>query len=257
MSALVCRAVRAGYPGRPVLHGVDLSVEPGQLWALLGPNGAGKSTLAKVALGLIPASGGKLEVCGFDVQTTSRAQLAKVAAWVPQESADGQALQFTGLELSLMGRTPHLGAFGLPSKSDAEEARMLLEWLTVGALADRRLAEASGGERRLVWLARSLLQKPKLLVLDEPTAFLDVKHQLTVMAELRKRVAEGLAVLAVLHDVNQAVGYATHVALLREGRVLAQGPVAEVLTPGRLEELYGARFVEVNEPRRFFLPEAR
>jgi iron complex transport system ATP-binding protein len=252
---LSCRAVSAGYPGRPVLHGVELKVEPGQLWALLGPNGAGKSTLAKVCLGLVPSSG-EVQVGGMNAMTTSRAQLAKVAAWVPQESADGQALQFTGLELALMGLEPHLGAFGLPSQSDAAEARKLLEWLTVGGLADRRLSEASGGERRLVWLARALLQKPKLLVLDEPTAFLDVKHQLTVMTELRRRVGEGLAVLAVLHDVNQAVTFATHAALLREGRVQVQGPVGEVLTPARLEELYGARFVEVLQPRRFFLTEA-
>lgn len=254
---LAARAVSAGYPGRPVLHGVDLKVEAGQLWALLGPNGAGKSTLAKVCLGLVPSSAGEVLISGMNAMTTSRAQLAKVAAWVPQESAEGQALQFTGLELALMGLEPHLGAFGLPSESDAVEARKLLEWLTVGELADRRLGEASGGERRLVWLARALVQKPKLLVLDEPTAFLDVKHQLTVMAELRKRVGEGLAVLAVLHDVNQAVTYATHAALLKEGRVLSQGPVAEVLTPPRLEELYGTRFVEVTEPRRFFLTEAR
>ncbi len=254
---LTCRAVSAGYPGRPVLHGVDLHVEPGQLWALLGPNGAGKSTLAKVCLGLVPSTAGEVLLSGANVMSTSRAQLAKVAAWVPQESADGQALQFTGLELALMGLSPHLGAFGLPSKSDADEARQLLEWLTVGALADRRLAEASGGERRLVWLARALLQKPKLLVLDEPTAFLDVKHQLTVMAELKRRVEQGLAALAVLHDVNQAVTWATHAALLRDGRVMAQGPVGEVLKPARLEELYGARFVEVLEPRRFFLTEAR
>jgi iron complex transport system ATP-binding protein len=254
---LTCRAVSAGYPGRPVLHGVDLTVEPGQLWALLGPNGAGKSTLAKVCLGLVPSSAGEVKVGGMNAMTTSRSLLAKAAAWVPQESAGGQALQFTGLELALMGVEPRLAAFGLPSKSDADEARKLLEWLTVGALADRRLNEASGGERRLVWLARALLQKPKLLVLDEPTAFLDVKHQLIVMAELKKRVGEGLAVLAVLHDVNQAVTYATHAALLRDGRVMAAGPVGEVLQPAKLEELYGARFVEVLEPRRFFLTEAR
>jgi iron complex transport system ATP-binding protein len=195
-------------------------------------------------------------VAGLDVMTTSRSVLAKSAAWVPQESPEGQALQFTGLELSLMGVTPHLSAFGLPSESDSAEAKKLLEWLTVGALADRRLSEASGGERRLVWLARALLQKPKLLVLDEPTAFLDVKHQLLVMAELKRRAAEGLAVLAVLHDVNQAATYATHAALLRDGRVVAKGPVGEVLTPEALGELYGARFVEVLEPRRFFLTEA-
>ncbi len=257
MTALVCRGVDAGYPGRPVLHQVELSIQPGELWALLGPNGAGKSTLARAALGLVPLQQGEVKVCGLDVAATPRAKLAQVAAWVPQEGAEGQALEFTGLQLALMGRAPHLPAFGLPSQSDEAEARKLLEWLTVGGLADRPLAQASGGERRLVWMARAMLQAPKLLVLDEPTAFLDVKHQLTVMAELRRRVQEGLAVLAVLHDVNQAVTYATHAALLKEGRVLAQGKVGEVLTTARLEELYGARFLAVEQPRPFFLTEAR
>ncbi len=257
MTALVCRGVDAGYPGRAVLREVSLTVQPGELWALLGPNGAGKSTLAKVALGLLPATRGEVKVCGLDVAHAPRAELAKVAAWVPQESAEGQALQFTGLELALMGRAPHLLSFGLPSESDAQEARALLESLTVGALAARRLGEASGGERRLVWLARAFLQRPKLLVLDEPTAFLDVKHQLTVMAEVRRRADEGLAVLAVLHDVNQALAHATHAALLKDGQVQAQGKVAEVLTEARLEALYGARFIEVKQPRPFFLAEAR
>lgn len=229
-------AVSAGYGPTPVLHGVSLEVEPGQLWALLGPNGAGKSTVVKVALGLLDAQG-EVSACGFDPRVGPRRELAKKVAWVPQTPAD-EGAAFTGLELALMGRSPHLGAWGLPSASDTQRALEALEALSVGHLASRPLTEASGGERRLVWLARALVQAPQLLLLDEPTAFLDVRHQIAVLRHVRQRVDEGLAALAVLHDVNQAAGWATHALLLKAGRVQAAGPAVEVLTSERLTALY-------------------
>jgi iron complex transport system ATP-binding protein len=235
-SRLRLASVSAGYGARPVLHGVSLEVQEGQLWALLGPNGAGKSTVVKVALGLLPAQG-EVSVCGMEPRTASRGQVAKQVAWVPQSPAD-EGAAFTGLELALMGRSPHLGAWGLPSAADHTRAQQALDALGVAALAQRPLTEASGGERRLVWLARALVQEPKLLLLDEPTAFLDVRHQVAVLKHVRQKVSEGLAALAVLHDVNQAAAWATHVALLKDGRVQAAGPAMEVLTAERLTALY-------------------
>ncbi len=236
MTRLKLASVNAGYGAKPVLHDVSLAVREGQLWGLLGPNGAGKSTVVKVALGLIPSTGG-VSVCGDDPRQTSRAALAKRVAWVPQTPAD-EGAAFTGLELALMGRAPHLGAWGLPSAFDVGRAQVALEELGVAHLANRPLTEASGGERRLVWLARALVQAPELLLLDEPTAFLDVRHQVAVLRHVRTRVDAGLAALAVLHDVNQAAAWATHTMLLKRGRVQASGPTAEVLTKDSLSALY-------------------
>ena len=229
-------SVSAGYGARPVLHGVSLEASAGQLWALLGPNGAGKSTVVKVALGLIPSQG-ELSACGIDPRLSPRTALAQQVAWVPQTPAE-EGAAFTGLDLALMGRSAHLGAFGLPSAADTERARAALTALKVAHLAGRPLTEASGGERRLVWLARALVQAPRLLLLDEPTAFLDVRHQVAVLKHVRARVDEGLAAVAVLHDVNQAAAWATHVALLKEGRIAAAGPADEVLSAQRLSALY-------------------
>ena len=229
-------SVTAGYGATVVLHQVSLDVQPGQLWALLGPNGAGKSTVVKVALGMLPSSG-ETRACGLDPRSVPRSALAKQVAWVPQTPAE-EGAAFTGLELALMGRSPHLGAWGLPSAGDVERARTALKELGVEHLADRPLTEASGGERRLVWLARALVQTPQLLLLDEPTAFLDVRHQVAVLRHVRARVDAGLAALAVLHDVNQAAAWATHALLLKGGRVQAAGRAAEVLTAQSLTALY-------------------
>lgn len=228
--------VSAGYGGRGVLFDVGLVVRPGEAWAVLGPNGAGKSTLVRVVMGLLDARAGEVEVAGLRLPGASAAALARRVAWVPQVTDDDTG--FTGLELALMGRAPHLGAWGLPSRADVERATTCLEALGVAHLAERPLGEVSGGERRRVWLARALVQAPSLLVLDEPTAFLDVGHQVALLRAVRQRVDAGLGVLAVLHDVNLAARFATHVLLLKAGRVLSAGPVGEVLTAERLTALY-------------------
>ncbi len=252
MSCLSLASVTAGYGAKPVLHSVSLEVAPGQLWALLGPNGAGKSTVVKAALGLLAVKG-TVTTCGLNPADEGRTALAKQVAWVPQSPAeDGSA--FTGLELALMGRAPHLGAWGLPSASDVARAQAALAELGVAHLANRPLTEASGGERRLVWLARAFVQAPQLLLLDEPTAFLDVRHQVSVLRHVRTRVDAGLAALAVLHDVNQAAAWATHAMLLKDGSVKAAGPAREVLTKDALTALYEVPVEEVaSNGRTFFV----
>jgi len=228
--------VEAAYDETPVLHGVSLEVAAGQLWAVLGPNGAGKSALAKLLVGALHASRGTVTVCGHDAALTPAQTLAREVAWVPQTVADDSA--FTALELVLMGRTPHLGAWGLVGSADVESAKQALERLGVAGLAQRPLAHLSGGERRRVFLARALVQAPKLLVLDEPTAFLDVRHQTEALEVVKALRSPTLGVVAVLHDVNVAARFATHALLLKEGRVLASGPTEQVLTPGLLSSLY-------------------
>jgi iron complex transport system ATP-binding protein len=246
----------AGYGPVPVLQGVDWSVRAGELWAVLGPNGTGKSTLLRGVLGGGPWARGGIRLLGRERGEWEARALAQRVAWVPQtfESVEG----FRGLELVLMGRSPHLGLWGLTSARDEALARAVLEELGVAALAERPFEALSGGERRMLLLARGLVQEPALLLLDEPTAFLDVAHQVGALERVRARVEAGLGAVAVLHDVNLAAAFATHALLLREGRVLAQGPVAQVLERERLETLYGVPLEMASAPSgaRLFAPRA-
>ncbi|MHB8877148.1 MAG: ABC transporter ATP-binding protein [Myxococcaceae bacterium] len=234
---LEVRGVRAGYGAREVLRGVDLAVGRGELWAVLGPNGAGKSTLVRSMLGLLPLKGGEVRLSGRALSSWSRRELSRKVAWVPQttEASSG----FTGLELVLMGRSPHQGLWGLPGAADAARAQSVLEELGIAALGSRPAAQVSGGERRLLSLARALVQDPELLLLDEPTAFLDLSHQVAALERVKARVAKGLSAVAVLHDPNLAAAFADRVLLLGAGAVQASGPAGEVLTGDALERLYG------------------
>jgi iron complex transport system ATP-binding protein len=234
---LTVQGLSAGYGPTPVLHGVDCHVRAGELWAVLGPNGTGKSTLLRGVLGVGPWVRGTVRVLGRERGGWEARALARQVAWVPQDLEPVEG--FSGLELVLMGRSPHLGLWGLTSASDEALARAVLEELGVAHLAERPCEALSGGERRMLLLARGLVQAPALLLLDEPTAFLDVAHQVGALERVRARVEAGLGAVAVLHDVNLAAAFATHALLLRDGRVLAQGPVAEVLERERLEALYG------------------
>ena len=235
--------VHAGFGERAVLRGVSLSLAAGELWVVLGPNGAGKSTLLRTLLGLHPASVGRIHVLGKPLSEWRRPNLARVLAWVPQvfEPAFG----FSGLEVVAMGRTPHQGWWGLPSQADVGRARAIMEELGIAALAGRPATAMSGGEQRLLLLARAFVQEPRLLFLDEPTAFLDLRHQVEALRALKLRTRDGLGVVAVLHDVNLAAAFADRVLLLEEGRVLASGIAREVLSAPTLERLYGVPMTEV------------
>jgi iron complex transport system ATP-binding protein len=254
---LSTRELVAGYGPVPVLHGVDCAVRPGELWAVLGPNGTGKSTLLRAVLGVGPWSRGSVRLLGRERTEWEPRALARRVAWVPQtfEPVEG----FSGMELVLMGRSPHLGLWGLTSEKDIALARQVLEELGVAYLAQRPGEALSGGERRMLLLARGLVQEPSLLLLDEPTAFLDVAHQVGALARVRARVEAGLGAVAVLHDVNLAAAFATHALLLRDGRVLAQGPVEAVLEREQLEALYGLPMEMALAPSgaRLFAPRAR
>ncbi|KFA87209.1 ABC transporter ATP-binding protein [Archangium violaceum] len=251
------QGLSAGYGPAPVLRDVDCAVRAGELWVVLGPNGTGKSTLLKSVLGAMPWTRGRIRLLERERSEWEARALARNVAWVPQgfEPAEG----FSGLELVLMGRSPHLGLWGLTSASDEAVAREVLEELGVAYLAERSCEAMSGGERRMLLLARGLVQQPKLLLLDEPTAFLDVAHQVGALERVRARVDAGLGAVAVLHDVNLAAAFATHVLLLREGHVLARGPAPEVLQRERLEALYGVPMEMASAPSgaRLFAPRAR
>lgn len=228
----------AGYGQRSVLRGVNLSVDHGQVVALVGPNGAGKSTLIRVLSGVVPARTGEARLNGVDLLRLPLAERARRVAVVGQMIKLPEA--FTVGEIVLMGRTPHLPLWAGESRKDCEIAWQAMRRTQVEALVDRRVGELSGGEQQRVVIARALAQEPQVLLLDEPTAHLDLKHQVAVLKLVRALAHDhDLAVLLTLHDLNQAAQYADRVALLQQGSVVAEGRAHEVFTAERLGAVYG------------------
>ncbi|MGC1679234.1 MAG: ABC transporter ATP-binding protein [Candidatus Binataceae bacterium] len=236
-SAVRATDIRAGYAARDVLHGVSFAVDPGRIFAIVGPNGSGKSTILRVLSGAMRPRGGAVEICGRALESYDRRALAKVVASVAQENS--VAFRFTVLEIVLMGRAPHLGAFRFESNADLKIAREALERFDLLEFAHRHVEELSGGERKRVFLARALAQEPRIVMLDEPTAFLDLRHVAGIFARFSELAAErGLAVIATLHDLNAAATYADSVMLLKDGAAVATGTPLEVLTEDNLTRVY-------------------
>ncbi len=247
--------VSAAHGDRRVLVDVTCSFRPGRFTAVLGPNGAGKSTLLRVALGLHPVVSGEVHLDGRPLRAWDRRGLARAVAWVPQRPEGG--VGFTALEQVLLGRTPHLGVLGLTGPADTARAEALLAGLGLSGVADRALESLSGGEQRLVLFARALAQEAPRLLLDEPTAHLDLRHQVALLTCARGLARGGALVAAVLHDVNLAAAYADDVVLLRDGRVLGCGPATEWLREDALEALYGVPLERAEAGgQRLFAPRA-
>lgn len=240
LSTLEFVNVFAGYGARPVLRDVSLRVEAGEVLALVGPNGAGKSTLVRAASGVILPSAGRVLLDGFDLARLKPDARARRTATVPQAARLPDA--FTVGQTVLMGRTPYLPLWASESHRDCEVAWAAMVQAAVEPLADRRVDELSGGEVQRVLIARALAQEPGVLLMDEATAHLDLKHQMAMLDLVRRLAGErGLAVLVTLHDLNQAALYADRLALLIEGRIAATGCPDEVLTSEQLSAAYGTR----------------
>ncbi len=228
----------------------------GEFLVVLGANGAGKSTLMRVMAGSLAAEKGAVRLFGAPMSSLQRRQIAKMVAVVPQLAA--VAFGFTVREVVLMGRAPHQGAWMTPSPSDAEIATRAIERCDLVGLEERAVSELSGGEQKRVAIARAIAQQPKLMLLDEPGAFLDVRHQIALcdlLAELAR--SSGVAIVCVMHDLNVAAQYASRVVLMKSGRVLSVGTVEEVMTYRKLQETFDADlYCGVNDLSgdRFFLP---
>ena len=232
-----------------MLRQVNLEVAAGEVVALVGPNGAGKSTLIRVLSGVLPARGGQAQLEGADLLRLPPAQRARRVAVVPQMMHLPES--FTVSEIVMMGRTPHLPLWGSESQHDCEVAWSAMRRTQIDHLADRLVGELSGGEQQRVVLARALTQEPRVLLLDEPTAHLDLKHQVTVLELVRALARDKqLAVLVTLHDLNQAAAYADRVALMQHGAIVAQGPAVEVFTAERLSAVYDVNIAVSLHPSR-------
>jgi iron complex transport system ATP-binding protein len=220
------------------LHDVSVSIAPGSLTGLLGPNGCGKTTLLRLLSGILKPELGSVRLGGREVRLLSPRTIAQQIAVVPQETHP--AFDFTVLEMVLMGRHPHLGAFQLEGPGDLAIAREAMNATGTGHLASRPYMTLSGGEKQRVVVASALAQQPKVLLLDEPTASLDLGYQLEIASLLKQLNQErGVTMVLATHDLNLAASLCDTLVLVREGRVLMQGPTSQVLTSGTVEQLYG------------------
>lgn len=234
---LTVEGLSVSYGEKAVLQQVGFHLAAGQVLAVIGPNGAGKSTLIRALSGVLPAAGGTVRLDGRDLRQYSEVERARRIAVVPQ--AVNLPAAFTVWETVLLGRTPHLNWLGQLTAKDEDIARWALERTDTQALAGRPVNQLSGGEQQRVLLARALAQSAPVMLLDEPTAHLDLQYQLSLLELVRKLAhQEKLAVLVALHDLNLVSRYADKVALLAEGKLCALGRPSEVLQADVLTRAY-------------------
>lgn len=230
------KELTVGYGGKPVLRQVSIAFPPGQVTALLGPNGCGKSTLMKTALGLLPRQDGEILYDGVDLERLTTRQVARKAAYLAQSR---EIPSITARRMVLHGRFPYLG---YPRRYRAEDygiAQRALEWAGAGDLADRPMQELSGGQRQKVYLAMALAQDTETVFMDEPTTYLDVRHQLEVMTVSRRLADMGRAVVLVLHDLSMALREADRLAVLADGALRQIGTPEEIFAGGELDRAFG------------------
>ncbi|MGR7994020.1 ABC transporter ATP-binding protein [Xanthobacter sp. ZOL 2024] len=244
MALLRARDLAYGYDGRSVGHGVNLALDAGEVLCLLGPNGGGKTTLLKTLVGLRRPLAGAVWVEDARLEQWDAARRARVLGFVPQSAP--AAFAFPVRDMVLMGRVARHGLFARPDAADLAAADAALARVGISALAERPFTAISGGERQLVLIARALAQEPRILVLDEPTASLDFANQDRVLSLLAELAGEGLAVLFSTHHPDQVFAIGSHVAMLRDGVLMAAGPVGRVLDAATLGHLYD-RSVVVGE----------
>lgn len=227
-----------GYGERLVLDAVSASVSRGDIVGLLGPNGSGKTTLLRLLAGMLTPARGEVTLNGRPLRAMTRRELARQIAVVPQDTHS--TFDFTVLDIVLMGRFPHLGPFELEGPADMEIAREALAATDTLGLESRRFATLSGGEKQRVVIASALAQSADILLLDEPTASLDLGYQFEIASLLRRlNESRGTTMVVCTHDLNFAAALCGRCVLLHRGRVLANGATADVLTPQNIRSLYG------------------
>ncbi|MSQ61717.1 MAG: ABC transporter ATP-binding protein [Dehalococcoidia bacterium] len=239
-AALEIRGLHVAYGARTVLSGIHLAVQRGEVLGLVGPNGCGKTTLIRAITRVTPWRSGEVLVGNVPVSGLSRRELAQRIAVVPQMTP--LPIGYSALDVVLMGRTPHLGFLEHEGADDYAIAREALARAGAAALAERRVDELSGGEQQNVVLARALAQRTPVLLLDEPTAHLDIGHQMAVAALVRTLAHDhGVAVLAAIHDLTLASLSCDRVAVMAGGGLLAEGTPEQALTVENIERAYGVR----------------
>lgn len=233
---LAAEGISFGYGPEQVIDDLSLVLHPGEIFGIIGPNGSGKSTLMRLLSGVLQPSSGVVSLFGRPHAAYDRRAVARALAVVPQETSI--EFPYSVTEVVLMGRSPHFGGFAFEGDRDVEVAHLAMRRTAVEHLARRSIHELSGGERQRVILARALAQEAPIMLLDEPAAFLDIRHEVEIYDLLRDLQAEGKSIVTVLHDLNLAALYCDRVGLLRNGRFHRLGLPHEVITYAAITEVY-------------------
>ena len=243
---LTADTLTAGYGERRVLEGIDLDLPDGEFTVIVGPNACGKSTLLRTLARLLRPTGGSVLLDAQDIRRLPTKQVARKIGLLPQTSIAPEGI--TVFDLVARGRYPHQSMLAGWSEQDEAAVDAALVDTHVTDLADRPVDELSGGQRQRVWVAMVLAQETPLVLLDEPTTFLDIAHQLEVLELVQRLRTAGRTVVAVLHDINQAARYGSHLIAMSEGRIVAQGPPREVVTADLIEQVFGLRSRVIADP---------
>ena len=246
MSILQASQLDIGYGGTRIVQGLSFAPPAGKVTALIGPNGCGKSTLLKAFARILKPTQGELTLDGQAYSALSARQLARQIAFLPQVLPVPEGVSVR--QLVAYGRSPHNSLWGRLSGSDQTQVTQAMQRLELDVLADRALADLSGGQRQRAWLAMVLAQNAPVVLLDEPTTYLDISHQVELMDLMCELAAEGKTVITVLHDINQACRYAEHVAVMHGGRLVAAGTPAAVINAQLMREVFEVQVQIINEP---------
>lgn len=243
---LSARRITVGYGSTAVLKDLDVAIPAGVFTAVIGPNACGKSTLLKALARLQPVGKGHVRLAGRDAKDFKAKDWAKRVAMLPQSPATPDAI--TVRDLVLRGRYAHQGLLRSYSREDERAVTSAMAAAGVQRLADRRVDELSGGQRQRVWIALVLAQESEVLLLDEPTTFLDLSHQVEVLELAASLAREGRTVVAVLHEIGLAARYADHLIAMKDGAVAAQGAPAQVVTPELLRQVFDVEAAIIPDP---------
>lgn len=244
--SLTTRALAVGYEDTLVIEGIDLSLPAGRTTGLIGANGSGKSTLLRAMARVLPARHGAVLLDGEDIHRVPTKALARRLGLLPQDPQAPPGMKVR--DLVALGRHPHRRGFGLLTADDRRAIDAALARAGLTDLADRAVDALSGGQRQRAWIALALCQETPVLLLDEPTTFLDIAHQMEVLAVLRGLRADGRTIVVVLHDLLQATRHCDHLVALADGGVVAEGPPEAVLTPAIIRRVFGVDSTVIPDP---------
>jgi iron complex transport system ATP-binding protein len=246
-SAITIFNLSHSFGKRNVLRQLSFSVEKGDFFTIIGPNGSGKTTLLKLMAGILKPQNGQIEILGHPNRSYSPKALAREVAFVPQRLP--LDLPFTVGEAVLLGRAPYQGALGIERERDLKIAKQAMKFTEVDHLNNLNIGQLSGGEQQRVFIARAICQQPRIMLLDEPTASLDLAHQIRVMDLMEKlKTEKSVTVVMVSHDVNLAAMYGDQVLLLKDGEIVGRGEPRNVLSFQKLEETYGCKLLVDESP---------
>lgn len=242
------KSLSFGYVDSLIINNLDLSINQGEFVGVIGPNGAGKSTLLRLLAGILRPRVGTIDILRREINSYKREELARIVGFIPQETHF--SLDFKVCDVVMQGRFPHLGFFKI---EDYEDRRIMQEAIArtqIEDLADKGVLEISSGERQLVVITRAIAQQPEILLLDEPTSFLDIRHQIEIMGLLRKLNHEGTTIMIVVHDLNLASLFCSRLLLINKGIIIASGPPDSIITREMIENVYGVKVVGIRHPTK-------